>query len=388
MQNIIAAMLGLLLSVSGSVCAQEMANGANQHTTPEARLFGIPAFSFTKNFFVGLGHGNQMEVELADISHLARFGNIDSLLLVLVGDLKDFRDSLSDPMTTKHIDYLIDITGQKKLRLRQSAPVSNVYLLDDSGPARLRLEQDTIFIIVQSPDIATGKAYRIQYDRIGFFLNRYDELESYIGSLNGKIRLLEKSKGAIWEDKTLRVGGPGMAVQVHRQYLRGDTSISQDGYAIGAPHVHDQLQLNGWVNAQNYKNYFTPSFALGAAAHIHNGVNTSVYGVYWEPLFFFHSNAGGRLQTYRNDLLVLNYSFNSRDESGNQRPPVNSIGFGWDFSLGYVIGSRGDFFPAHTFRINLGGVKTKNFGRLEPVLYFNNFFKGVTPGIRLSLGGF
>jgi len=381
-------MLGLLLSITGSVCAQEITYGNGNVTSPDARLFGVPPFSFKKNFYVSLDHGNQMQVELADRSDLTRFENIDSLLLVLAGDLKDFRDSLSDPMTTKHIDYLIDIAGQKKLRLRQSAPVNNIYLLGGSEPARLKLEQDTIFIIVQSRDITTVKKDQIRYDRIGLFLNRYDELESYIGSLNGKIRLLEKSKGAIWEERSLRVGSPGMAVQINRQFLRGDTSISQDGKAIGAPHAHDQLQLTGWVNAQNYKNYFTPSFALGAAAHIHQGFNTSVYGAYWEPMFFFHSNANGSLQTYRNDMLVLNYSFDTRDGSANQTSPANSIGFGTNFSLGYMIGSRGGFFPAHTFRITLGGVKMKNFGRVEPVVYFNNFFKGVTPGIRLSLGGF
>ena len=53
------------------------------------------------------------------------------------------------------------------------------------------------------------------------------------------------------------------------------------------------------------------------------------------------------------------------------------------FSLGYLIHREGDFMEKNTFRFGAGKLKlTKT--TIEPSMYFNNFFKGVTPGIRIS----
>jgi hypothetical protein len=318
-----------------------------------------------------------MKLELADEADLARFENIDSLLLLFLGDMKAFQDSLSDPLTTKHIDYLIDTSGQKKLRIRQTRPAASTFLLDGSEPAQLRLEQDTIYILVASPadHLSSGKARRrTRYDRLGFFLNRYSELETYITSgLNRKIQLIQESKrkNYTWNTKN------------GRNYLVTDPSITTKN------HNRDQLEMYGFVAAQNYKNYFAPSFSVGASMHISHGYNTNVYGVYWEPMFLFAPNAQGRLQTYRNDFLVLRYAISSKDELGKGDGSNAAIGFGTNFSLAYLIGRQGSLVGPHTFRLTLGALKALKGGlHLDPCLYFNDFFKGVTPGIRLSLGGF
>src|SRR6202012_4551161 len=197
MQKIIAAMLGLL-SMTGTLYAQTTVVFSSNKGAPDEQLFRLPPFSINDEYRVELGKGNAMRLELADGADLSRFENIDSLLLLFLGDMKAFRDSLSDPMMTKHIDYLIDSSGQKKLRIRQTRPGASTFLLDGSEPAQLRLEQDTIYILIASPAdrFARRKTPRpARYDRLGFFLNRYSELESYITSgLNRKIRLIQESK--------------------------------------------------------------------------------------------------------------------------------------------------------------------------------------------------
>jgi hypothetical protein len=53
-------------------------------------------------------------------------------------------------------------------------------------------------------------------------------------------------------------------------------------------------------------------------------------------------------------------------------------------SLAYLVKRDGDYFKDNTFRIGAGRLSL--FGgksKIEPVIYFNDFFKGVTPGIRL-----
>jgi hypothetical protein len=379
MQKIIAAMLGLL-SITGTLYAQTSVVFSNTKGTPDERLFSLPPFSINDEYRIQLGKGNEMLLQLPDGADLSRFENIDSLLLLFLGDMKAFQDSLSDPLTTKHIDYLIDTSGQKKLRIRQARPAASTFLLDGSEPAVLRLEQDTLYILIPSPaDRLAGRKASgpVRYDRLGFFLNRYSELESYITSgLNRKIQLIleSKHKNYSWNTKN------------GRNYLVADPTISAVTALI---HNGNRLELNGFVAAQNYKNYFAPSFSLGASVQLSHGYNTNVLGVYWEPVFLFAPNAQGRLQTYRNDFLVFRCAFAKKDVSGKEDDSNAALGFGTSFSLAYLIGRQGSLAEPHTFRLTLGSVKAFKGGlHLDPCLYFNDFFKGVTPGIRLSLGGF
>jgi hypothetical protein len=119
-----------------------------------------------------------------------------------------------------------------------------------------------------------------------------------------------------------------------------------------------------------------------ATADLHRGRNEYLLGVSWEPLFFFSAASNGHLETYRNDLIVLNYEHN---HPGSDPKPA----FGLDpaFSLGYVIGRQGNYFTQPSFRLTYGAGKAGPL-RIEPALFFNNFFKGVTPGLRVSMGVF
>ena len=145
MQKIIVALLSLLLGAAGTLCAQD-----NNHLSPEDRLFNSPPLSIGINYRVRLGNGNILRIDLANGYDLRFFKNIDSLLTVFLDDMKAFRDSLTDPLTVKHIDYLIDTSGKKKLRIRQDRPVATTFLLDGGEPALLRVEQDTIRILLVS----------------------------------------------------------------------------------------------------------------------------------------------------------------------------------------------------------------------------------------------
>lgn len=369
-----------LLSITGTLYAQTGVVFSNMKGTPDGRLFSLPPFSINNEYRIELGKGNVMRLELVDEADLSCFENIDSLLLLFLGDMKAFQDSLADPLTTKHIDYLIDTSGQKKLRIRQTRPEASTFLLDGGEPAQLRLEQDTIYILLASPAdrFARRKASRpLRYDRLGFFLNRYSQLDSYITSgLNRKIQLIleSKQKKYSWNTKN------GL------NYLAADPTITA---VTALMHNGNRLEMNGFVAAQNYKNYFAPAFSLGASVQLSRGFNTNLYGVYWEPVFLFAPNAQGRLQTYRNDFLVAWFALTKKDEAGKQDYSNTALGFGPSFSLAYLIGRQGSLVEPHTFRLTLGSLRALKGGlHLDPCLYFNDFFKGVTPGLRLSLGGF
>jgi hypothetical protein len=365
MQKFAFALLGLLLSIAGTLCAQK-----NDNPVTEDQLFDPPAYSFTVIYKIRLGNKNMLQIQLANGYDIRSFRNIDSLLTAFLDDIKAFRDSLADPLTVKHIDYLIDSAGKKKLRIRQYRPAATSFLLDGPEPAILRAYQDSINILLVSPAGSfPGRTIRgLHYDRLSFYVNHFDEL----GTLD--VAGLKNEIVTIISHQTIKPG----AFNRPTNYIVNDSVIKTNL----PERMHDQLALSASGAVENYKNFFTPSAVVRATADLHRGRNEYLLGVSWEPLFFFSAASNGHLETYRNDLIVLNYEHN---HPGSDPKPA----FGLDpaFSLGYVIGRQGNYFTQPSFRLTYGAGKAGPL-RIEPALFFNNFFKGVTPGLRVSMGVF
>jgi hypothetical protein len=54
--------------------------------------------------------------------------------------------------------------------------------------------------------------------------------------------------------------------------------------------------------------------------------------------------------------------------------------------VSYLIHREGEFYEKNTFRFGTGGVSFLNDKlNLEPVIYFHDLFRGVTPGLRLQM---
>src|SRR5215467_15639930 len=100
----------LLVSITGQLCAQTK--------TKEDKIYEVPAnVIIHSRFYLDLGNGNRVTIELSDFSDLERIANIDSLLTVFLNDLEPLKDSISDPLTSKRIDYLTDAQNRKKIRI-------------------------------------------------------------------------------------------------------------------------------------------------------------------------------------------------------------------------------------------------------------------------------
>ena len=363
------ACLNLLLSLALSLYAQR--NPLN--ATPDDQFFDLPHYSIEKAIHIDLGNGNWLELELSAADQLSRFKNFDSLLLVFLVDMKPFRDSLSDPLSGKRIDYRIDTAGRKMVRIRESRSPGTTFLLGENDPSLLRLRQDTVYILLAE------KAGRLS--RLTIVANRYSELESWIATgINAKMQELEVNRKNRWAgDWNPRPGHPA--------YLVKDPSITMKNDSVySATHTNDYLELVSIVSLQNYKNYLTPSVDLGFAIGLRRKDFVHEFGFYWEPLFLFGSDAHGRLQSYRNDLLVFHYSY---DRMGVGRDPMAPVGLNTNLSLGYFIHRTGDFFEKDSWRLTAGEAKfLGNRILLQPCIYFNNLFQNVTPGLRLCYKAF
>ena len=368
MQKTTFALLGLLLSIAGNLCAQK-----TTQPSPGDGLFEAPANSIGINYRINLGAGNILQIDLANGYDLHRDGlaNIDSILNRFLDDMRAFRDSIGDPLTVKHIDYLLDTSGKPKLRIRQYHPVASSFLLDRGGPSILRVEQDTIRILIVTavPPRYPGRAIKgLRYDRFSFFVNHYGELESYAAKgLNAWTQLITSNPL------------PKHPYRCPFCYTYRDSTISSrttqaNGLGFGAS-----------VAVQNYKSYFAPAFTVGGRVHLARDDDRYIIGASWEPIFLFAPDPQGHLETYRNDFVVA--SFTHFGPSGYLKG--TNLNLVPDASLGYLFHSQGAFFDKQSFRLTIGSVYLNQRSiRIEPALFFDHFFKGVTPGLRLSIGGF
>jgi hypothetical protein len=239
--------------------------------------------------------------------------------------------------------------------------------------AVLKLEQDTVHFsgtVSYTANVAFRKPFAAtrQY-RVSFFVNDLSVLESYTdGRLNRMIDELQNNVNGTWVTTQQR----GSA------YLKTQPAITANrdkGYVAGG----NYLNLRFSVDVQNYKNYFVPSFSLGAGVIIASANFKRDLILSWDPHFFFGNNAQGQLRTFRNDFLTLTAGQGAIEDNN----PTKESHFITIMSLGYLVKREGEYFEKNTLRLGAGrlslfGGKTK----FEPVLYFTDLFKRTTPGLR------
>lgn len=358
--------LMLATSITGELFAQQAA-------TKTEKTFELPAGYAHRRFFIDLGKGNKLKIELNDLEDLKRFSNMDSVIRVFLADLEPLKDSLGDELPARRIDYITDSLGRKEIRIQRFAPKGSSYLVEQGNVSALKLEQDTINFLGTVSYVAKYTLRRAftatRRYQVSFFVNDLSDLAGYAdGRLNSKMASLQGNTGADWNTTAVK----------ETARLKKDPSITArlpQGNVAGGTFLNFRVS----VNAQNYKNYFVPSFSLGSGVIISNAHFKRDIILSWEPNFFFARDNQGKLATFRNDFLALAWGQGSiRDND-----PRLESSFLFVMSLGYLINRKGDYFERYTFRLGAGqlslfGGKTK----LEPVMYFNHFFKGVTPGIR------
>lgn len=360
----------LAISITGNLCAQ---------SNKSDKAFEVPDnIIITRRFFVNLDKGNKMQIDLSDLNDLNVVANIDSLLQVFMTDILPLKDSVADPLTSKRIDYITDAQGRKKIRFQQFQPKGATFLISKGELASLRTEQDTVNIIgiIANPPVPEQKVSLTnpRYYHFTFLLNDINELFNYNnGVLKQKITtILQHAKDDKWP---LLLGGS-------HHYMQSDKDISAErvkGFTQGS--VGDYVNGFITVNIQNYKNYFVPSFSLGAKFTFTNRERTFKWepGLFWEPHFLFAKDSAGKTQTYRNDFLTLTYGQGGTTDYNAQK----EFSFSAVFSLGYLIRQQGNIIDKNTFRLGAGKIRFYKT-TIEPSMYFNNFFKGVSPCIRIS----
>lgn len=208
----------LILSISHQIYAQG---------TPE--VFNINSEIFTRKFFIELGKGDRMEIEVSHPVTLLKITNLDSIVRVFIRDIQSLKNNIGEELQSRRIDYVIDTSVYKKIRMQEYPTNASHYLVNSKtdDPALLKLEQDTVYIIGRLP--GNGKKINTtQYYRVGFYLNDLNNLGNYVdGQFNRLVAEIVKNKDLEWERtladkyilKTTPLLQPLPGVAIWRKYL-------------------------------------------------------------------------------------------------------------------------------------------------------------------------
>ena len=343
-----------------------------QSSKDQQSVFELQHNPFQRRFTFDLGKRDKMDIEISSMNDLHYLLNIDSIVQEFITDMEPLQDSILREPSSRKIEYAIDGPNLKRISLvKHNPPVSN-FVISFGEMSMLKVVQDTIIINgilpVQPGGTLFNKKTRPHYYRISFFLNDLNGLSTYKGHLNEKLgRLLEAADGK-W---VLRQDG--------KMYIKSEPDISAQskrGYSGGST----LIAVRPSIDVQNYKNYFVTSLSGGIAFVNNKNLMHKEYFVGYEKHFLFAGDTAGKIKTFANNFIVASYGQGAIDPYTKKTATLYPF-----ISLGYLVKRKGDFYDKHTFKLGLGQFNLfGNYTKIEPTLFFNNFFRGCTPSLRIT----
>jgi hypothetical protein len=138
----------------------------------------------------------------------------------------------------------------------------------------------------------------------------------------------------------------------------------------------DVLEITGGVGSGWVKNTFVSdiNFRLGLG-FARRGMIRNIYSAGWDMMYDFSESNDNR-------FYQLNHFVSLGWEHNFSNSPMEDKWYG--FSVGYLVKRNGDFFKENTFRVSVKK-KINDTISLKPELYFNDAFRNIYPGIRVSV---
>ncbi|MGJ7031408.1 hypothetical protein [Niabella hirudinis] len=329
-----------------------------------------------KGISLELGDGNQL---IAYTNNAVTIGNgmdFREILKAFFLNYDVIRDSVNESLSNK-LHFFYNPGGKNGLTLIQGKVWSPQYLVVDGKPATMKQGKDTINIYPRNREQQSASVF-------SFVVNHIEDLRAYltVNTINDFIEVVNKDIGG--QGSTYKPVARGVNFHTFDFQSRfTGTYIIKNGAVEGKlqPVVFRRrnISLSVAASLQNFKSYMTPSFNTSFDLYL-KGTSRNEYirlGAYWEPVFLFDKGMNGKLQTFRNDFAGLIYEY--RRSAGNNR-----LGFYAPISIAYLVRRRGDFFEKNTFNFGIGGIK---YGAmtLRPFMYFNDFFRNVSPSVQVSV---
>jgi hypothetical protein len=112
------------------------------------------------------------------------------------------------------------------------------------------------------------------------------------------------------------------------------------------------------------------------------------YTLGWRRMYFVNRDPQtDRFQTQHGGFVQVGLTFYDfrRPSNVSRRYEVNTDQVIGGIYLGFLASQRGDYFRPNTMNLSATLV-AKGFVKIQPEVYFTQFFKNATPGLRIQFG--
>lgn len=379
----------LLAGTANSLSAQNITYYHQPGLSEQEILFNSPKPGKAKaNFhFFGLGKKYiNFTLELYTIKQLYQLPNLDSVIMLASEKLKVIADSLKDDGIVRRVDMLNVGSKTPRIRIINYNTLPQTYVIKDGELNTLKIGRDTLRIQIA---VATGqKTYsyneegrsasktRDEYRPVflTFTLNNFNDIASITDGVLSKC--LERLSQDVSRDYVTQNPAKANYTAFYNWQTNKMFSPSKTKW-IKWGQYRDELVPNIYGSLQLARGIFSPSMAAGLRYTNYRDVNLKKhFYLMWEPYFFFTRDGANKLLTERNDFITFRYT-----EYETKNEPFDYTA---NFSFGYLVGRKGDWFEKNTFKLGLPGVRS-GWLQLEPEFYFNNFLKNFSPTIKLTI---
>lgn len=355
-----------------------------QQVNAQKAYWEMPADLFDKTQFKGitlyLGGTNKLVLYALDDKTIHNGVDFKSIIQSFFDNYDVIKDSVNDQISN-NVSFYYNPGGKNGLTILRGIETEQALSVVDGKAYTVKRTMDTINIYPRKPKTVHEAAI------FSFHVKQIEDLRTYITS--DMINEFIKNVDAQIKQRNPAVKSPGRKIVQAGFYgftskYKGEFHIVNgrpEGKITPENHKVNNLSFSVSANLQNFKSYLAPSFNTSFDLYLKSpGYNNVVrLSFYWEPFFLFEKKSDNKLETCRNDFVGFLYEY----RKGSVNP--DKLSFYAPFSVSFLVRRRGDFFEKNTFSLGVGGIK---YGpaTLRPFMYFNNFFRDVTPGVQVSVG--
>lgn len=244
---------------------------------------------------------------------------------------------------------------------RYSSPEISEFAVLDNELVKVKTVQDTLRITVLNEQNQKAEAVLL-VNNLGDIPMLFDEIREKTAYL---IERLEKKTDPDVLDRSPEVYGRYLGERkVEVANFGSDMLILGPGASLGYIRGNWMTSLNADLAFYFEKSSFQPRFA-------------------YNHQYFFDRTPDGKTAIHQNGFVLAGLSFFSK--SKDSKIGGKDLKQSGQLMLGYQVVRNGNFYEPNTWRIS-GGFNLTPILKIEPEVYFNGFFKNLSPGVRLTVG--
>ncbi len=334
----------------------------------------------------GIQKNISMDVEFHNIKQLPYLPNIDSIITLVKQDLQYLSDSLKEDGIVRKLDYLVT-PMLKKITITNHTEQPISYTVQNKELKQFKNAVDTLVIklgVFNGDSISyvnngkKEKLARCYPVYIKFYLNNLKDIlelkNELVGICMNDIKSkIEKNKYAKRQSEDLNYGSSKLVNPAFEKDIVNYWNIKMK--------PKKSLEPVAGFGFQNINSIWLPSFSYGLRYGTKTDDGKITNTDWYLTLDNYYNYSGiGTSQQKREVYRYLTLKFVQTDPFDKKQ---NGFQFKPSLSLGYLISKSGDFFPGNSFKLSTHLIQS-GWLSIGPELFFNDFFKSTSLGIKLS----